>query len=190
MVPRNPPLVTILSPVFSASSMACHFFWRRCWGRIITKYRMPNRKMKGIAPASNPIPPPDACKAKKRCISLIKVQPHCQTKFTRTECQFLSVPIIRTWMTWPAVFRAGTVIRGLYLAALVRGLYFAGFAWRTTAHACNTAVLSFHDGSANRFWPDHVPLRLESGKVFQRSHGLGRDHTSGRKPDSSPSRIE
>jgi len=37
IVPRKPPLVTTLSPVLSASSMAVHFFWRRCWGRISKK---------------------------------------------------------------------------------------------------------------------------------------------------------
>src|ERR1700679_4232436 len=42
------------------------------------------------------------------------------------------------------------------------------------------AVLSFHDGSSNRFRPDRDlsnPLpRLESGKVFAREdHGYGRD---------------
>jgi len=35
--PRKPPLVTTLSPVLSASSMAVHFFWRRCWEGISKK---------------------------------------------------------------------------------------------------------------------------------------------------------
>src|SRR6476620_10852791 len=30
IVPRNPPLVTTLSPVLSSPKVACHFFWRRC----------------------------------------------------------------------------------------------------------------------------------------------------------------
>src|SRR5208282_851877 len=30
-----------------------------------------------------------------------------------------------------------------------------------------SATLSFHDGSADRFRPDHQLFRLESGKVFQ-----------------------
>src|ERR1700751_1372387 len=34
IVPFRPPLVTTLSPVLSAPSIACHFFCRRCWGRI------------------------------------------------------------------------------------------------------------------------------------------------------------
>src|SRR5581483_5309771 len=37
MVPRIPPLVTTLSPVLRVSSMACHFFCRRCCGRIRRK---------------------------------------------------------------------------------------------------------------------------------------------------------
>src|SRR5262249_52756911 len=37
IVPFNPPLVTTLSPVLRAPNIACHFFWRRCWGRIRRK---------------------------------------------------------------------------------------------------------------------------------------------------------
>ncbi len=36
-VPRRPPLVVTRSPVLSWSSMACHFFCRRCCGRIKRK---------------------------------------------------------------------------------------------------------------------------------------------------------
>jgi len=37
IVPRRPPVVTILSPVFNSFSIACHFFWRFCCGMMRRK---------------------------------------------------------------------------------------------------------------------------------------------------------
>src|ERR1019366_6781710 len=40
IVPRSPPLVTILSPFFNSLSMSCHFFCFRCCGIISRKTKM------------------------------------------------------------------------------------------------------------------------------------------------------
>src|SRR5580700_1218794 len=39
------------------------------------------------------------------------------------------------------------------------------------------AGLSFHDGSSDRFRPDHLPLRLESGEVVTARSRIQRDQT-------------